>query len=63
VTEHADRAASETIDPASVLAFWRSAGPDKWFANDAAFDSEVSDCFLELWHAGCMPGPSGLACR
>jgi len=28
------------------------AGPDKWFANDPAFDAEVSDRFLELWQAG-----------
>jgi uncharacterized protein (DUF924 family) len=36
---------------ADVLAFWRSAGPDKWFKKDAAFDAEIARRFLPLWHA------------
>jgi uncharacterized protein (DUF924 family) len=40
-----------TIDPGMVLAFWRAAGPDKWFDKDAAFDAEVAKRFLAVWHA------------
>jgi uncharacterized protein (DUF924 family) len=28
------------ITPSDVVAFWKAAGPDKWFAKDAAFDAE-----------------------
>jgi fatty-acyl-CoA synthase len=44
-----------TPDPADVLAFWRAAGPDKWFDDDAEFDAEVRAKFLadyELAAAG-----------
>ena len=27
------------ITPASVVAFWKDAGPEKWFAKDAAFEA------------------------
>ena len=27
-------------DPADIVAFWKEAGPDKWFAKDDAFDAE-----------------------
>ena len=45
---------SEGEDPAStdqVLAFWRGAGPDKWFNKDAAFDAEVRRRFLSTYEA------------
>jgi uncharacterized protein (DUF924 family) len=32
-----------TID--DVLAFWRAAGPDRWFARDEAFDAEIRTRF------------------
>jgi uncharacterized protein (DUF924 family) len=32
--------------PADVLAFWRQAGPEKWFAKDDAFDDEIRTRFL-----------------
>jgi uncharacterized protein (DUF924 family) len=32
--------------PAHVLAFWREAGPDKWFAKDAAFDRDIALGFM-----------------
>jgi uncharacterized protein (DUF924 family) len=35
--------------PADVLAFWREAGKDKWYAKDEAFDAEVRRRFLGLW--------------
>ena len=42
---------AEAIDPMEVLAFWRAAGPDKWFEKDAAFDAEVAARFSCLWQA------------
>jgi uncharacterized protein (DUF924 family) len=40
---------TETAD--AVLAFWRSAGPDKWFNKDAAFDDEIRARFLATYEA------------
>ncbi len=34
-----------------VLAFWREAGPEKWFANDDAFDAGIRTCFLAAHEA------------
>jgi uncharacterized protein (DUF924 family) len=37
-----------TIEPplyAEIVAFWREAGQDKWFAHDAAFDAEIRTRF------------------
>ena len=37
------------VAPADILAFWRDAGPDRWYTPDAAFDAEVRRRFLGLW--------------
>jgi uncharacterized protein (DUF924 family) len=37
--------------PLDVLAFWRAAGPDRWFEKDPAFDAEITHRFLSLWQA------------
>ena len=37
--------------PAEVLAFWRAAGPDRWFDKDAAFDAEIARRFLPTYEA------------
>jgi uncharacterized protein (DUF924 family) len=37
--------------PADVLAFWREAGPKKWFAKDADFDAEITSRFLATYEA------------
>jgi uncharacterized protein (DUF924 family) len=42
---------SAMIGPEDVLAFWRAAGPDKWFEKSAAFDSEIRRRFLSAWQA------------
>src|SRR5437764_13551478 len=42
---------TKPIEPADVLAFWRTAGPDKWFEKDALFDAEIAERFSSLWHA------------
>ncbi len=36
--------------PADILAFWREAGPDRWYRQDGAFDDEVRRRYLGLWH-------------
>ncbi len=37
--------------PAEVLAFWREAGPEKWFKKDDAFDAEIKQRFLSTYEA------------
>ena len=37
------------VTPAGILAFWRDAGPDRWYSRDDAFDAEVRRRFLGLW--------------
>jgi uncharacterized protein (DUF924 family) len=43
--------AAEVIGPMDVLAFWRAAGPDKWYERNAAFDSEIKHRFSSVWRA------------
>jgi uncharacterized protein (DUF924 family) len=40
-----------TCAPADVLAFWREAGPDKWFEADAAFDAAIRERFVATYLA------------
>jgi uncharacterized protein (DUF924 family) len=37
--------------PADVVAFWREAGPKRWFEKDAAFDDGIRRRFLKLHEA------------
>jgi uncharacterized protein (DUF924 family) len=37
------------VAPADILAFWRDAGPDRWYTPDDAFDTEVRRRFHGLW--------------
>jgi len=37
--------------PEEVLAFWRAAGPEKWFAKDDAFDAAIRARFLPTYEA------------
>jgi len=37
--------------PADVVAFWREAGPKRWFEKDAAFDDEIRRRFLKAHEA------------
>lgn len=37
--------------PADVLAFWRAAGPRKWFAKDDGFDADIRARFLPTYEA------------
>jgi len=38
-----------SVTPTEILAFWRDAGPDRWYRRDDAFDAEVCRRFLGLW--------------
>lgn len=38
-------------DPEAVLAFWRDAGPGRWFRKDEAFDAEFRERFLAAHEA------------
>jgi len=42
-------------EPADVLAFWRAAGPAKWFQKDAAFDAEIA----ARYRASCEAAAAG----
>ena len=37
------------VAPADILAFWRDAGPSRWYTPDDVFDAEVCQRFLSLW--------------
>jgi uncharacterized protein (DUF924 family) len=37
------------VAPSDILAFWRDAGPDRWYKRDDAFDAELCRRFLGLW--------------
>ena len=39
------------VAPADILAFWRDAGPERWYTPDDAFDAEVCRRFLGLWQS------------
>jgi uncharacterized protein (DUF924 family) len=43
--------AAARVGPATVLAFWRAAGPDRWFKKDADFDTEIASQFGMLLDA------------
>ncbi|MDA9466819.1 DUF924 family protein [Bradyrhizobium sp. CCBAU 53415] len=42
--------AASQFAPSGVLAFWREAGRERWYAHDDAFDTEVRRRFLPVWH-------------
>lgn len=37
--------------PSEIVAFWRDAGPSRWFTRDDAFDAAFSARFMEAHHA------------
>jgi uncharacterized protein (DUF924 family) len=46
-----DRPGATVAGPAEVLAFWREAGPPRWFAKDNLFDAEIARRFLATYEA------------
>ena len=47
------------VGPQDVLAFWRAAGPDKWFEKDPGFDAEIVARFLPAYEAAAAGRLSG----
>jgi len=39
------------VAPADILAFWRDAGPNRWYSRDDGFDVEVCARYLGVWHS------------
>jgi uncharacterized protein (DUF924 family) len=37
------------VAPAGILAFWRDAGPDRWYTRDDHFDADLRGRYLGLW--------------
>jgi len=37
------------VTAADILAFWRQAGPDRWYAREDAFDADIRARYLALW--------------
>jgi uncharacterized protein (DUF924 family) len=52
-------AGTNEVDPQDVLAFWRGAGPEKWFKKDAAFDAEIASRFLATYERAVRGELSG----
>ena len=46
----------DNLGPQDVLAFWRDAGPPKWFAKDDAFDRAIKERFQGLHEAAASGG-------
>jgi uncharacterized protein (DUF924 family) len=44
--------------PTDVLAFWREAGPDRWYDRDEAFDAAIRTRFLPPYEAAATGGLS-----
>ena len=42
---------SNIATPETILAFWREAGPDRWYAHDDAFDADIREKFLTTYEA------------
>lgn len=40
-----------SFNPDDIIAFWREAGPERWFAKDEAFDAEIRRRFLAAHEA------------
>ena len=39
------------VAPDEILAFWREAGPERWYNKDAAFDALIRSRFAKLWES------------
>ncbi len=54
----ATKRAPRQPDPAEVVAFWREAGPQRWFNADTAFDAVLHDRFALLHEQAATGGLS-----
>ena len=39
------------VAPSGILAFWRDAGPRRWYTRDDDFDVEICARYLDLWQS------------
>jgi len=44
-------ASSTKVNASDVVAFWREAGPKRWYEKDFAFDQEIRERFLDVHEA------------
>jgi uncharacterized protein (DUF924 family) len=44
-------ASGTKVSASDVVAFWREAGPKRWFEKDFAFDQEIRERFLDIHEA------------
>jgi uncharacterized protein (DUF924 family) len=44
------------VAPSDVVTFWLQAGPERWFAPDAALDAEIRERFLSTYEAAVSGG-------
>ncbi|MBO0756596.1 MAG: DUF924 family protein [Bradyrhizobiaceae bacterium] len=51
VTGPREAGTADKPEPSDVLAFWRAAGPDKWFNTDDAIDAEIQARFLATYES------------
>jgi uncharacterized protein (DUF924 family) len=42
---------TDRVAPAEIVAFWREAGPDKWFEQDENFDQAIRSMFRTTYEA------------
>jgi len=49
--------------PTEIVTFWREAGPDRWFADDHAFDLAVRSRFFATYEAAARPTQSAIPIR
>lgn len=45
---------SYTIDPQTIVDFWRAAGPERWFEKDADFDAEIVRRFGDIYERAAL---------
>jgi uncharacterized protein (DUF924 family) len=45
-----------TVAPHDIIAFWKSAGPDRWYHDDPVFDAEIRARFEPGWRTACNGG-------
>ena len=48
MSENAGAGGARDPDAAAILAFWRTAGPDKWYSKNDGFDAEIAERFAAL---------------
>jgi uncharacterized protein (DUF924 family) len=50
--------AAREIAPEEILAFWREAGPARWYSKDAGFDASIRARYMALWETAVSGGLS-----